>query len=104
MSISQPERVLIIKLRHHGDVLLSTPVVDALKHKFPDCEVDMLVYAATTDVILDNRQISNIFTIDREWKKQGVRAQLAHEKALFKSLKARNYDWAFNISDRKSVV
>ena len=99
MSISQPERVLIIKLRHHGDVLLSTPVVDALKHKFPDCEVDMLVYAAT-DVILDNRQISNIFTIDREWKKQGVRAQLAHEKALFKSLKARNYDWAFNISDQ----
>ena len=100
MSISQPERVLIIKLRHHGDVLLSTPVVDALKHKFPDCEVDMLVYAATTDVILDNRQISNIFTIDPEWKKQGVRAQLAHEKALFKSLKARNYDWAFNISDQ----
>ncbi|MGN6847668.1 putative lipopolysaccharide heptosyltransferase III, partial [Neisseria sp. P0021.S005] len=43
MSLAQPKRILIIKLRHHGDVLLSTPVVDALKTRFPDCEIDMLV-------------------------------------------------------------
>lgn len=79
-------------------------VVDALRHKFPDCEIGTLVYAATTDVTLDNYQISNIFTINREWKKQGTRAQPAHEKTLFKRLKARNYDWAFNISGQWRVA
>ena len=83
MSLAQPKRILIIKLRHHGDVLLSTPVVDALKTRFPDCEIDMLVYAGTEQLIADNPQITQIFTIDRNWKKLGVFKQLACEKNLF---------------------
>lgn len=100
MSLAQPKRILIIKLRHHGDVLLSTPVVDALKTHFPDCEIDMLVYAGTGQLIADNPQIAQIFTIDRNWKKLGVFKQLACEKNLFSKLKARDYDWAFNLSDQ----
>lgn len=100
MSLSQPKRILIIKLRHHGDVLLSTPVVDALKTRFPNCEIDMLVYAGTEQLIADNPQIAQIFTIDRNWKKLGVFKQLACEKNLFSKLKARDYDWAFNLSDQ----
>lgn len=100
MSLAQPKRILIIKLRHHGDVLLSTPVVDALKTRFPDCEIDMLVYAGTEQLIADNPQIAQIFTIDRNWKKLGVFKQLACEKNLLSKLKARDYDWAFNLSDQ----
>ncbi len=100
MSLAQPNRILVIKLRHHGDVLLSTPVVDAIKQHFPECEVDMLVYQETADIIRDNPQIARIFTIDRQWKKQGVRMQFKHEKDLFRQLKARQYDWAFNLSDQ----
>ena len=100
MSLAQPNRILVIKLRHHGDVLLSTPVVDAIKKHFPECEVDMLVYQETADIIRDNPQIARIFTIDRQWKKQGMRMQFKHEKDLFRQLKARQYDWAFNLSDQ----
>ena len=42
LNASAPKRVLIIKLQHHGDVLLATPVADALKQAWPDCEIDML--------------------------------------------------------------
>ncbi|MCP1659145.1 putative lipopolysaccharide heptosyltransferase III [Neisseria perflava] len=104
MSLAQPKRILIIKLRHHGDVLLTTPVADALKHRFPDCEVDMLVYQETADIIRDNSQIAQIFTIDRQWKKQGKKAQWQHEKDLFCRLKARGYDWAFNLNDQWRAV
>lgn len=100
MSLAQPKRILIIKLRHHGDVLLATPVADALKKHFPDCETDMLVYEETADMVRGNAQISQVFTIDRRWKKQGLAAQLRHETDLFKRLKARGYDWAFNLSDQ----
>ena len=86
MSLAQPKRILVIKLRHHGDVLLSTPVVDAIKQHFPECEVDMLVYQETADIIRDNPQISQIFTIDRQWKKQGLGKQFKHEKDLCRQL------------------
>lgn len=76
MSLAQPKRILVIKLRHHGDVLLATPVVHALKTRFPDCEIDMLVYRETADIISDNPEIAEIFTIDRSWKKQGLKTQL----------------------------
>lgn len=100
MSIADPKRILIIKLRHHGDVLLTTPVVAAIKQRFPACEVDMLVYQETADIIRDNPEITHIFSVDRTWKKQGVKAQIQHETDLFKQLKARRYDWAFNLSDQ----
>ncbi|ULJ59833.1 putative lipopolysaccharide heptosyltransferase III [Wielerella bovis] len=95
-----PKRFLIIKLRHHGDVLLTTPVVDALKHAYPDCEVDMLVYAETADIIRENSQINQIFIIDRNWKKQGIKQQFHHEFTLLGSLKARKYDYVLNFSDQ----
>ncbi len=100
MISKKPERILIIKLRHHGDVLLTTPVADRIKHAYPDCTVDMLVYQETADILRDNRQIDRIFTIDRQWKKQGLRRQLAHERALLADLKAQRYDWVFNLSDQ----
>ena len=37
-------RVLVIKLRHHGDVLLSSPVFSVLKAHAPQAEIDALVY------------------------------------------------------------
>lgn len=100
MSLAQPKRILVIKLRHHGDVLLTTPVVRALKTRFPDCGIDMLVYRETADIIRDNPDIDEIFTIDRAWKKQGLKTQIAQEKDLFSRLKKRGYDWAFNLSDQ----
>lgn len=100
MSIASPKRILIIKLRHHGDVLLTTPVIDAVKTRFPDCETDMLVYHGTDALIRENHAVSRIFTIDRNWKKQGIKAQWQHETGLFKQLRQRNYDWVFNLSDQ----
>ncbi|MBF0804604.1 MULTISPECIES: putative lipopolysaccharide heptosyltransferase III [unclassified Neisseria] len=100
MMPTKPERILIIKLRHHGDVLLTTPVADRIKQAYPDCAIDMLVYRETADILRDNRQINRILTIDRQWKKLGLRQRLACERALWGSLKAQRYDWVFNLSDQ----
>ena len=37
-------RALVVKLRHHGDVLLASPVLSVLKAHAPTLEVDALVY------------------------------------------------------------
>ena len=39
-----PARILVIKLRHHGDMLLITPLIHALKQLYPAASVDVLLY------------------------------------------------------------
>ena len=44
-------RVLVTKLRHHGDVLLTAPVLSVLKAHAPAAEIDALVYAPTAPML-----------------------------------------------------
>src|SRR5689334_5586822 len=43
--------VLVTKLRHHGDVLLASPVFQVLANRIPHAQVDALVYADTRDML-----------------------------------------------------
>ena len=40
---SDPRRALVIKLGHIGDVLVTTPVITAIKERWPGLAVDVLV-------------------------------------------------------------
>ncbi|EMM2471029.1 putative lipopolysaccharide heptosyltransferase III, partial [Raoultella ornithinolytica] len=71
-----PTRILVIKLRHHGDMLLITPLIHALKQQYPAASVDVLLYEETRDMLAANPDINQIFAIDRRWKKQGTGHQL----------------------------
>jgi hypothetical protein len=51
LSAASLRRALVIKLRHHGDVLLAAPVISTLKRVAPQCEVDALVYADTAPML-----------------------------------------------------
>ena len=44
-------RVLVTKLRHHGDVLLTSPVFSVLKAHAPHLEIDALVYRETAPML-----------------------------------------------------
>ena len=44
-------RVLVTKLRHHGDVLLASPVFTVLKRAVPAAEIDALVYRETAPML-----------------------------------------------------
>lgn len=64
------QRVLIIKLRHHGDTLLITPVINTLKANYPNVEVDVLINKETAPMIENFSAIENIFSLDKAWKKR----------------------------------
>lgn len=65
-----PARILVIKLRHHGDMLLITPLIHALKQQYPAASVDVLLYEETRDMLAANPDIHHIYGLDRRWKKQ----------------------------------
>lgn len=93
-------RILVIKLQHLGDVLLTTPLYSVLKHHYPHIKIDVLVYKETISVLERNPHINHKYVIDRKWKKQGAKFQLKHEYQLIKQLKTNNYDLVVNLTDR----
>jgi heptosyltransferase-3 len=93
-----PQRVLLIKLRHHGDVLLATPLIRALHHYYPCVEVDALVYRETEGMLRHNPQVAYRWTIDRNWKKEGARVQTGYEWRLWRTLRTRRYDLLIHLT------
>lgn len=91
-------RALVIKLRHHGDVLLSAPVLSALKRQSPGCEVDALVYAETAPMLEGHPALSRLHLIDRNWKRAGMVLQARAELQLLSALRARRYDLVLHLS------
>ena len=92
-------RALVIKLRHHGDVLLTSPVFSVLKRAAPHAEIDALVYRETASMLAGHPAISMLHTIDRSLKRQGVLAQARGEWQLWRALLARRYDLVVHLTE-----
>ncbi len=92
-------RVLVIKLRHHGDVLLASPVFSVLKHHAPQAEIDALVYADTRDMLSLHPAVAQVHVIDRGWKAAGASAHFAAEWRLFSQLRSRRYDLVVHLTE-----
>lgn len=94
-------RVLVIKLRHHGDVLLTSPVLSVLKAQTPQCEIDALVYVDTAPMLEGHPALEQIHTIDRRWKQLGIIGQAAAEWRLLSQLRARQYDLVIHLTEHR---
>jgi heptosyltransferase-3 len=94
-------RVLVVMLRHHGDVLLTSPVFRALKMATPDVEVDALIYRETLPMLAFNPDVACVHTIDRGWKKSGPLQHAKAEWRLFSALKERRYDLVIQLTDHR---
>ena len=94
-------RALVIKLRHHGDVLLTSPVLSVLKAQVPQCGIDALVYADTMPMLAGHPALDEIHTIDRRWKQFGIIGQAAAEWHLLKQLRARQYDLVIHLTEHR---
>ena len=95
----QLRRALVIKLRHHGDVLLASPVFTALKGVAPTAEIDALVYEETAPMLVGHPAISRVHLIDRGWKRSGFVAQARAELRLLRELAARRYDLVVHLTE-----
>ncbi|WP_260260094.1 putative lipopolysaccharide heptosyltransferase III [Vibrio intestinalis] len=94
-------RVLVVKLRHHGDVLLSSPVFQALKNHHPHLQIDALVYQDTAPMLKEHPAIEQLFCIDKKWKKLGPIKSVVKEYSLLKQLKKQQYDVVINLTESR---
>jgi heptosyltransferase-3 len=74
-----PQRILCIKLKHLGDVLLMTPAIRALRRAWPQSAVAALVPRGMEDVLAGNPDLAAVFVLNRE---AGIGSDLALLRAL----------------------
>lgn len=99
IDFSKINKILIIKLRHHGDVLLTSPISQVIKNHHPHIQTDALVYQDTKEMLSLHPAINQIHTIDRNWKKLGLKKQFDAEYGLLKQLKSEQYDLIIHLTE-----
>lgn len=60
-----PQRILCIKLKHIGDVLLMTPAIRALRRAWPGSAIAALVPRGTEEILRDNPDLNAVLVFDR---------------------------------------
>lgn len=99
IKTSPMKRILITKFRHHGDVLLTSPLFTILRNRYPDAQIDAIVFAETQEMLTMHPAINNIYVVDKKWKQKGLLFQLKQELALLKTLKAQHYDTLLHLTE-----
>jgi heptosyltransferase-3 len=92
-------RALVVKLRHHGDVLLAAPVFSVLRNHAPQLEIDALVYDDTAPMLTHHPAIAEVHTVGRAWRGLPLPRKLAVEWGLLSRLRARRYDLLVTLTE-----
>jgi heptosyltransferase-3 len=100
------KKILVIKLRHIGDVLLAVPVIRALRETFPDAHIAALVNAGTEDVLAGNPLIDEIIIFDRRVKARSALSKFRREIAFLREIRSRHFDMAVDLTsgDRAALI
>jgi heptosyltransferase-3 len=98
-DLSKVRRALVIKLRHHGDVLLTSPLFSNLKKAIPHAGIDAFVYEDTWPMLQGHPAIADYLLYDRSWKRLSSFKKLVKEIALLKQIRARGYDLVINLTE-----
>lgn len=91
-------KILIIQLRQLGDILLTTPVITAIKDQIPDAQVDFMTYPMGRLIIPGNPLVRKHIIAPQE----GILSSLRFAKEL----RRESYDVVFDFmaTPRSSVI
>ncbi len=84
-------RILVVKLRYIGDVLLTTPVIRALRVHFPQARITALVNPGTEEILVQNPHLDDILLMPRTgWMAQA---------SFLRSIRAQRFECVLDLTD-----
>ena len=86
-----------MKLRHHGDVLLTSPFFTSLKRAYPTAQIDAYIYKETLPMLDGHPAIDRFHLYDKGWKKS--LARYLKEAKLLYQIRKSGYDLIFNLTE-----
>ena len=100
-------KILILKFKTIGDVLLITPLIRNLKTYYPKSFIDVAVNSGTEDMLTLNKNISNIFVYPRERiRHKPLIKRIKSELGFLYNIKKNKYDMVIDLDygDRGAII
>ena len=88
------KKILVFKLDHIGDVLMITPALKALKSKYPNASLTVVVGSWSKDILKGNPDVEEILLYDAYWFNRNRNKKLDIKKTwgFIKELRKRRFD------------
>ncbi len=102
-----PDSILVARLDHIGDVLMTTPAIAALRTAHPGARIDVLASAQGRAALVGNPHVDRVFEAEAPWyepRRGRSLPPLRSARAVARELRARAYDWAFDMRGDPRVV
>lgn len=94
-DLSLVSRILVVKLRHHGDVLLTSALFSVLSKALPSAQIDALIYADTLPLLEGHPGITQYVLCERS----GAQRRWLHELLLWRHIRKGRYDLLINLTE-----
>ena len=88
-SLADIKRVLVMRLRWLGDVVMSTPMIEALREVLPEARIEYLTYSSFAPAVENHPALDATHTLT---PKAGVRESVARARQL----RRPRIDWCFD--------
>jgi lipopolysaccharide heptosyltransferase II len=86
-------RILLVRLRLIGDVVFTTPLVGALRRRYPDARLSYLVEPAAAPIVTASPHLDDVIVLPR---RRGL-ARLADDVRAARRLRAERFDVAIDL-------
>lgn len=90
-------KILLIKLKNLGDTLLLTPVIRGIKQKYPESHVTAVVRSGTEAMLEGCPDLDEI--IASSPLAESRRGGWLNQMRALSSIRAKQYDWVFELTD-----
>ena len=82
------KKILIIHTAFIGDIILATPMLTAIKNKYPDCLIDFITIPASANLLEKDPRINRLTSFDKRGKHKGIKGL----RRILDSLNQTHYD------------
>lgn len=66
VSLGRRPRILVVKLATLGDLLLTTPMMRALRRRYADAELDVLTTEGSASLLAESPLVNRVYALDKE--------------------------------------
>ena len=100
------ERILVIKLRQIGDVLLTVPTLRAIREKYPNGYIAVMVSAGTEAMLTGNPLINEVIVFDRSIVGDSFFRRIRKEVAFALNVRKKKFDLTIDLTsgDRPAIL
>jgi len=85
---TEPKKILVIQTAFLGDVVLATPLLQALRDRFPKAYLAVLVIPGTREILVGHPGLDEVLVYDKKGRDRGLRGL----RSIARSLADKQFD------------